>query len=91
MLNQDNGPECKNTRTQFIKRICEFSGKYGLNVYLAYYPPYHTKYNQIERVCVILEQPWNGGILDTVDSVLKYAQSMKWKGNYQAIYHIESK
>ena len=25
VLNQDNGPECKSTRTQFIKRICEFS------------------------------------------------------------------
>lgn len=91
VLNQDNGPECKSTRTQFIKRICEFSGKYDLIVYLAYYPPYHSKYNPIERVWGILEQHWNGSILDTVDSVLKYAQSMKWKGNYPAIYHIENK
>jgi len=91
VLNQDNGPECKSTRTQFIKRICEFSEKYDLTVYLAYYTPYHSKYNPIERVWGILEQHWNGSILDTVDSVLKYAQSMKWKGNYPAIYHIENK
>ena len=68
-LNQDNGPECKSTRTQFLTSICEFSGKYELIVYLAHYPPYHSKYNPIERVWGILEQHWNGSILDTVDSV----------------------
>lgn len=91
VLNQDNGPECKSTRTQFIKRICEFSGKFDLNVCLAYYPPYHSKYNPIERVWGILEQHWNGSILDSVDSVLKYAQSMKWNGNYPKIHFIENK
>lgn len=91
VLNQDNGPECKSTRTQFIKRICEFSGKFDLNVCLAYYPPYHSKYNPIERVWGILEQHWNGSILDSVSSVLKYAQSMKWNGNYPIIHLIENK
>ena len=91
MLNQDNGPECRSTRTQFIKRICEFSGRYDLIVYLAYYPPYHSKYNPIERVWGILEQHWNGSILDSVDSVLKYARSMKWNNNYPAIHLIKNK
>jgi len=91
VLNQDNGPECKSTRTQLIKRLCEFSGKYNLILYLAYYPPYHSKYNPIERVWGILEQHWNGGILDSVDSILKYAQSMKWKGNLPVVHLIENK
>ena len=91
ILNQDNGPECKSTRTQFIKRICEFSGRYNLTVYLAYYPPYHSKYNPVERVWGILEQHWNGSILDTPEAVLKYAQSMKWKGKYPEIQFIDTK
>jgi hypothetical protein len=91
VLNQDNGPECKSTRTQFIKRICEFSGKNDLTIYLAYYPPYHSKYNPVERVWGILEQHWNGGLLDSVDTVLKYAQSMKWKGKYPEIHFNKNK
>lgn len=91
VINQDNGPECKSTRTQFIKRICEFSGKYDLDVVLAYYPPYHSKYNPVERVWGTLEQHWNGTTLDTVETVLKFAQSMKWKGNYPTVQLIENK
>lgn len=91
VLNQDNGPECNSTRTQFIKRICEFSGKYNLNVYLAYYPPYHSKYNPIERVWGILEQHWNGSILDTTETVLKFAQSMKWNGRCPKIHYMNTK
>jgi transposase len=91
VLNQDNGPECKSTRTQFIKRICEFSGKYNMEVSLAYYPPYHSKYNPVERVWGNLEQHWNGSLLDTVETVLKFAQSMKWKGNYPTVQLIENK
>src|SRR5262245_2149031 len=32
----------------------------GLTVRLAYYPPYHSKYNPIERCWGILENHWNG-------------------------------
>ena len=65
VLNIDNGPECHSRRTQFIKRICEFSEKTNLTIKLVYYPPYHSKYNPIERVWGGLEQHWNGDILDT--------------------------
>jgi len=91
VLNQDNGPECKSTRTQFIKRICEFSGKFNMEISLAYYPPYHSKYNPVERVWGNLEQHWNGSILDTVETVLKFAQSMRWKGNCPSVQLIENK
>ncbi len=91
VLNQDNGPECKSTRTQLIKRLCEFSGKYNLILYLAYYPPYHSKYNPIERVWGILEQHWNGSVLNSVDSVLEYAKSMKWKGKLPIVHFNKNK
>jgi len=78
LLNGDNGPECHSRRTQFIKRICEFSVKYNIIVKLAYYPPYHSKYNPIERVWGGLEQHWNGDILDTQETVIKFALNFVW-------------
>ncbi|NJO84626.1 MAG: hypothetical protein HC828_18895, partial [Blastochloris sp.] len=35
--------------TQFIQRLVAFVDQTGLTVQLAYYPPYHSKYNPIER------------------------------------------
>ena len=80
LLNGDNGPECHSRRTQFIKRICEFSQKYNIIVKLVYYPPYHSKYNPIERVWGGLEQHWNGDILDTKETIIKFAQNFVWAG-----------
>ena len=80
IINADNGPENSSRRTQFMKRIIEFSVKYNVKVILAYYPPYHSKYNSVERVWGRLEQHWNGDILDTQEVVLGFAQSMTWKG-----------
>ena len=39
IINQDNGSENNSRRTQFMKRIVEFSQKYQVNIRLAYYPP----------------------------------------------------
>jgi len=36
LINQDNGGENNSRRTQFMKRIVEFSHKYQLNLRLAY-------------------------------------------------------
>ncbi|MDM8517936.1 ISAzo13 family transposase [Desulfobacterales bacterium HSG16] len=66
VINSDNGPECNSHRTQFIKRIVEFAISKGITIKLAYYPPYHSKYNPVERVWGILENHWNGEILDSV-------------------------
>ncbi|WP_242058225.1 ISAzo13 family transposase [Nostoc sp. FACHB-857] len=80
VINQDNGTDNNSRRTQFMKRIVEFVHEYQLNIRLAYYPPYHSKYNPIERVWGILENSWNGSILDEVATALKFAQNMTWKG-----------
>ena len=63
-----------------MKRIVEFAQRHCLNIRLAYYPPYHSKYNPIERTWGILENHWNGSILDEIDTVLNFARTMTWKG-----------
>jgi transposase len=49
-------------------------------VSLAYYPPYHSKYNPVERVWGVLEKDLNGQLLDSIDKVIGLAKAMKWKG-----------
>jgi hypothetical protein len=80
LLNLDNGPENHSRRTQFIQRLTDFADTSQLTLQLAYYPPYHSKYNPIERVWGVLEQHWNGSLLDTVETVLNLAQSMTYNG-----------
>lgn len=63
-----------------MKRIVQFAQSNQLNIRLAYYPPYHSKYNPIERVWGILENSWNGSILDEVETALNFAKNMTWKG-----------
>lgn len=85
VLNQDNGPENNFRRTQFMKRIVEFAAKYKLNIRLAYYPPYHSKYNPIERTWAVLENQWNGSLLDEVETALNMAANMTWKGKHPVV------
>jgi hypothetical protein len=89
VINLDNGPENHSRRTQFLKRIVGFARKYGLRVHLAYYPPYHSKYNPIERCWGILEMHWNGSLLDSVEAVVGFAGSMTWKGKHPRVSVVE--
>jgi hypothetical protein len=65
---------------QWLKRMVEFSDQIGKPIQLLYYPPYPSKYNPIKRCWGILEQHWNGTQLKDVETMLKWAQSMTWKG-----------
>ena len=80
VINLDNGPECSGRRTQFLHRMVEFAELSGLCIRLVYYPPYHSKYNSIERYWAGLEKSWNGYLLSTVDAVLNRAKNFYWKG-----------
>jgi Rhodopirellula transposase DDE domain len=80
VINLDNGPENHSRRTQFMYRLVAFVQHYGITVRLAYYPPYHSKYNPIERCWGVLENHWNGALLDTIDTVLRFAGTMTWNG-----------
>ena len=79
IINMDNGPECNGHRSQFLYRMVDFADTTGLVVRLVYYPPYHSKYNSIERFWAGLEKSWNGHLLDSVDTVLNRAASFAWK------------
>lgn len=79
VIDLDNGPEIASNRTQFMKRMVEFADRNNLEVVLVYYPPYHSKYNPIERCWGILEMHWNGTLLDSVETVLEWARTMTWK------------
>ena len=39
-----------------MARLTQLADEFGLTIQLAYYPPYHSKYNPIERVWGVLEQ-----------------------------------
>jgi len=80
VINLDNGPENHSRRTQVMDRLVAFAQHYDLTIRRAYDPPSHSKYNPIERCWGILEQHWNGALLDTLDSVLQFAAPMTWKG-----------
>ena len=89
VINLDNGPNSASGRTQFIRRMTEFSDKTGLQIRLVYYPPYHSKYNPIERCWGILEEHWNGEILNSVDKAINWAATMTWKGIKPIVYLLE--
>jgi hypothetical protein len=79
-IKMDNGPESSGVRTQFLYRMVEFAEQIGKPIQLLYYPPYHSKYNPIERCWGILEQHWNGTQLIDINTLLGWAQTMTWKG-----------
>lgn len=80
VINIDNGPECSGRRSQFLLRMVEFADMTQITIRLAYYPPYHSKYNAIERYWAGLEKSWNGYLLDTTVAVLNRTVNFVWKG-----------
>ncbi len=79
VLDLDNGPENSGCRSQFLYRLVCFARQHQLTVRLAYYPPYHSKYNPIERCWGVLENYWRGELLDSEAAVLGYASHMTWQ------------
>jgi hypothetical protein len=80
VINMDNGPECNGRRSQFLYRMTVFADMAGLDIRLIYYPPYHSKYNSIERYWAGLEKSWNGYLLESVTTVINRAKSFTWRG-----------
>jgi len=90
VLNQDNGPECHSRRTQFMKRITDLADQFQLTIQLAYYPPYHSKYNPIERVWGVLENYWHGSLLDTLETVCHFAHNMTYNGVHPVVEIVQT-
>ena len=60
-----------------------------LEIVLVYYPPYHSKYNPIERCWSSLQKKWNGVLLKCWEVVEACALRMNWKGKHPTVMRIE--
>ena len=89
MIDLDNGSSVASATKQFNKRIIELARKINLPIQLVYYPPYHSKYNAVERVWAALENYWKPLILDSVDKVIEVATRMTWKGANPIVSFID--
>ena len=90
MINLDNGSSVGGRTKRFLQRMVQFSQKIGLPIQFVYYPPYHSKYNAIERVWAALEHYWNPLVLDTVENTINIAKKMTWNG-FNPIVHFLDK
>lgn len=85
----DNGPHNSGRRRQFLKRLIAFVDWSGLEIRLVYYPPYHSKYNPIERCWSALEQKWGGALLNGLKVILQQALRMTWCGQQPTVKRLE--
>ena len=88
VLYLDNGPNNSGRRTQFLKRMVEFADWSGLELRLVYYPPYHSKYNPVERCWAALEKKWNGVLLNCWQVVHACALRMTWRGKHPTVKRL---
>jgi hypothetical protein len=88
VLDVDNGPENSGQRSQWLWRLVLLAQKYQWTVVLVYYPPYHSKYNPIERLWGILESYWRGELLDSEQAVLGYAGNMTYNGVHPHVHRV---
>lgn len=84
-IKMDNGSESSGVRTQFLHRMVQWVDQIGKPIQLLYFPPYHSKYNPIERCWGIMERHWNGAQLINVATMLAWACSMTWKGRHPLV------
>ena len=90
VINLANGPQNASHITQYMKRMIDFADKNNLEIVLAYYPPYYSKYNPIERCWGILENHWRATLLNTIETTLEWAKTMTWKGISPVIKLVET-
>jgi hypothetical protein len=84
-IKMDNGPESSGRRTQFLSRMMQLVDLIHKPIQLLYDPPYHSKYNPIERCWGILELKWNGTKLTDAKTMLEWAKQMTWKGLHPVV------
>ncbi len=89
MIDLDNGKSVAGNTKQFLKRMVAFSEKIGIPIQMVYYPPYHSKYNLVERFWAALEHYWSAIILDTVANTIEVAKKMAWKGMNPIVHFID--
>jgi hypothetical protein len=88
ILDLDNGPENSGQRSQWLLRLVLLAQRQQWRVVLVYYPPYHSKYNPIERLWGLLENYWRGELLDSEAAVLGYAGNMTYNGVHPRVQRV---
>lgn len=89
MIDVDNGTAVASTTKLFLQRIQAFAQLIGIPIQLVYYPPYHSKYNPVERVWAALENYWSPLILDTIENTIDIAKKMTWKGMNPTVHFLD--
>lgn len=89
LISLDNGPKNSGVTRKFLRRMVDFADWSGLEIRLVYYPPYHSKYNPIERCWSSLQQKWNGVLLTCWQVVRACARRMTWKGQHPVVHRLE--
>lgn len=85
----DNGPDNSGRRTAFLKSLVDLSDKYQIEIELVYYPPYHSKYNPIERIWARLEMMWNGMLLLSQKICNKVMEKLTWNKVRSTVKYID--
>jgi hypothetical protein len=85
---RDNEPRNSGRLTQFLERMVQFADWLGREVRLVYPPPYHSRYNRIERCWSALEKEWNGVLLNGLKVVLQCALRMRWKERHPTVNRL---
>ena len=62
-----------------LPQTSNFSDTTGITIELAYYPPYHSKYNPVERLWGVLENHWRGELFTSIDKALGLARTMTYR------------
>lgn len=85
----DNGPKNSGVTRKFLRRMVEFADWSGLEIRLVYYPPYHSKYNPVERCWSSLQKKWNGVLLTCWEVVHACARRMTWKSHHPEVHRLD--
>ena len=88
ILDLDNGPENSGLRSQWLFRLVLLAQRFQWQIVLVFYPPYHSKYNPIERLWGILEAYWRGELLDSEAAVLGYAANMTYNEVQPQVHRV---
>lgn len=89
MMDLDNGSSVAGNTKRFLQRMIEFSKKIEIPIQLVYYPPYHSKYNKVERFWAALENYWMPLVLDTVVNTINIAKNVLWKGMNPIVHFLD--
>jgi len=72
LLLLDGGGSNSSRIRLFKQELQEWADEWGMNIRVAHYPPYCSKYNPIEhKLFPIVTRSWKGLMLDTVDTMVK--------------------